>query len=61
MACRRTPESAESLALVRRRLRPLSAKFLTIKIGIMAVDEHCPVLDLFRNPVPVTRDIVTAR
>lgn len=26
-----------------------------------AVDEHCPVLDLFRNPVPVTRDIVTAR
>jgi uncharacterized OsmC-like protein len=27
----------------------------------VAVDEHCPVLDLFRNPVPVTRDIVTAR
>jgi uncharacterized OsmC-like protein len=25
-----------------------------------AVDEHCPVLDLFRNPVPVTRGIVTA-
>ncbi|HXL90823.1 MAG TPA: OsmC family protein [Streptosporangiaceae bacterium] len=22
-----------------------------------AVDEHCPVLDLFRNPVPVTRTI----
>jgi uncharacterized OsmC-like protein len=22
-----------------------------------AVDEHCPVLDLFRNPVPVTRVI----
>jgi uncharacterized OsmC-like protein len=22
-----------------------------------AVDEHCPVLDLFRNPVPVTRAI----
>lgn len=20
-----------------------------------AVDEHCPVLDLFKNPVPVTR------
>ena len=25
-----------------------------------AVDEHCPVLDLFRNPVPVSRTIVTA-
>jgi putative redox protein len=25
-----------------------------------AVDEHCPVLDLFRNPVPVTRVIATA-
>ena len=24
-----------------------------------AVDEHCPVLDLFRNPVPVSRAIVT--
>lgn len=23
-----------------------------------AVDEHCPVLDLFSNPVPVTRTIV---
>ena len=23
-----------------------------------AVDEHCPVLDLFRNPVPVSRTIV---
>jgi len=23
-----------------------------------AVDEHCPVLDLFKNPVPVTRAIV---
>jgi uncharacterized OsmC-like protein len=22
-----------------------------------AVDEHCPVLDLFRNPVPVTRTL----
>jgi uncharacterized OsmC-like protein len=22
-----------------------------------AVDEHCPVLDLFRNPVPVTRSV----
>jgi hypothetical protein len=22
-----------------------------------AVDEHCPVLDLFKNPVPVTRTI----
>ena len=22
-----------------------------------AVDEHCPVLDLFKNPVPVTRVI----
>ena len=22
-----------------------------------AVDEHCPVLDLFRNPVPVDRTI----
>ncbi|MGA2825698.1 MAG: OsmC family protein [Streptosporangiaceae bacterium] len=22
-----------------------------------AVDEHCPVLDLFRNPVPVTRTV----
>jgi len=26
-----------------------------------AVDEHCPVLDLFRNPVPVSRAIVSAR
>jgi uncharacterized OsmC-like protein len=26
-----------------------------------AVDEHCPVLDLFRNPVPVSRAIVAAR
>jgi uncharacterized OsmC-like protein len=25
-----------------------------------AVDEHCPVLDLFKNPVPVTRAITTA-
>jgi len=25
-----------------------------------AVDEHCPVLDLFRNPVPVTRSIVAS-
>jgi uncharacterized OsmC-like protein len=25
-----------------------------------AVDEHCPVLDLFRNAVPVTRTITTA-
>jgi uncharacterized OsmC-like protein len=24
-----------------------------------AVDEHCPVLDLFKNPVPVTRAIAT--
>jgi uncharacterized OsmC-like protein len=24
-----------------------------------AVDEHCPVLDLFKNPVPVTRTIAT--
>jgi uncharacterized OsmC-like protein len=24
-----------------------------------AVDEHCPVLDLFKNPVPVTRRIAT--
>ncbi|MGD0245457.1 MAG: OsmC family protein [Streptosporangiaceae bacterium] len=24
-----------------------------------AVDEHCPVLDLFRNPVPVDRTITT--
>jgi uncharacterized OsmC-like protein len=24
-----------------------------------AVDEHCPVLDLFRNPVPVTRSVAT--
>jgi hypothetical protein len=21
------------------------------------VDEHCPVLDLFKNPVPVTRTL----
>jgi putative redox protein len=26
-----------------------------------AVDEHCPVLDLFRNPVPVERTITTTR
>jgi uncharacterized OsmC-like protein len=26
-----------------------------------AVDEHCPVLDLFRNPVPVTRALSAAR
>ena len=25
-----------------------------------AVDEHCPVLDLFKNPVPVTRAVVQA-
>ena len=25
-----------------------------------AVDEHCPVLDLFRNPVPVTRALADA-
>ena len=25
-----------------------------------AVDEHCPVLDLFRNPVPVTRTLAGA-
>jgi uncharacterized OsmC-like protein len=24
-----------------------------------AVDEHCPVLDLFKNPVPVTRSVAT--
>jgi uncharacterized OsmC-like protein len=24
-----------------------------------AVDEHCPVLDLFKNPVPVTRALLT--
>jgi uncharacterized OsmC-like protein len=25
-----------------------------------AVDEHCPVLDLFQNPVPVSRALVTS-
>ena len=25
-----------------------------------AVDEHCPVLDLFQNPVPVTRSLLTS-
>jgi putative redox protein len=25
-----------------------------------AVDQHCPVLDLFQNPVPVTRSLVTS-
>jgi hypothetical protein len=25
-----------------------------------SVDEHCPVLDLFKNPVPVTRVIDAA-
>jgi uncharacterized OsmC-like protein len=25
-----------------------------------AVDDHCPVLDLFKNPVPVTRSLVAA-
>jgi uncharacterized OsmC-like protein len=25
-----------------------------------AVDAHCPVLDLFRNPVPVQRELVSA-
>ena len=25
-----------------------------------AVDEHCPVLDLFKNPVPVSRALTTA-
>ena len=24
------------------------------------VDEHCPVLDLFQNPVPVSRELVTS-
>jgi uncharacterized OsmC-like protein len=26
-----------------------------------AVDDHCPVLDLFRNPVPVSRTLVAAK
>src|ERR1700723_4522829 len=26
-----------------------------------AVDEHCPVLDLFKNPVPVTRALVISK
>jgi uncharacterized OsmC-like protein len=26
-----------------------------------AVDEHCPVLDLFQNPVPVSRALVTSQ
>ena len=26
----------------------------------VAVDEHCPVLDLFRNPVPVSCELVTS-
>jgi uncharacterized OsmC-like protein len=26
-----------------------------------AVDEHCPVLDLFQNPVPVSRALVTSK
>jgi putative redox protein len=25
------------------------------------VDEHCPVLDLFKNPVPVTRELTAVR
>jgi uncharacterized OsmC-like protein len=25
-----------------------------------AVDQHCPVLDLFQNPVPVTRSLYTS-
>jgi uncharacterized OsmC-like protein len=25
-----------------------------------SVDEHCPVLDLFKNPVPVSRTLVTS-
>jgi hypothetical protein len=25
-----------------------------------AVDQHCPVLDLFQNPVPVTRSLFTS-
>jgi uncharacterized OsmC-like protein len=25
-----------------------------------AVDQHCPVLDLFQNPVPVTRSLLTS-
>jgi putative redox protein len=25
-----------------------------------AVDQHCPVLDLFQNPVPVTRVIAAS-
>jgi uncharacterized OsmC-like protein len=27
----------------------------------VAVDEHCPVLDLFKNPVPVTRALAATR
>ena len=27
---------------------------------IAAVDEHCPVLDLFTRPVPVERSVTTA-
>lgn len=26
-----------------------------------AVDAHCPVLDLFKNPVPVTRALITSQ
>ena len=26
-----------------------------------AVDEHCPVLDLFKNPVPVSRELAAGR
>ncbi len=25
-----------------------------------AADEHCPVPDLFQNPVPVSRELVTS-
>jgi putative redox protein len=25
-----------------------------------AVEQHCPVLDLFQNPVPVTRSLFTS-
>jgi hypothetical protein len=38
-------------------------RFWAAQLGIEvdSLTEHCPVLDLFRNPVPVSRSIVAAR
>lgn len=41
------------------RVRLIGPESATRYEGLAAaVDAHCPVLDLFRNPVPVTRELI---